>query len=65
MTTFTSYHVATAEGKSEHMTLEAATMRFNHVSGPATLTADIYKNNICDPCCSGYTLVSSETLRKK
>lgn len=65
MTTFTCFHVTSAESKSEHMTLEAATMRFNHVSGPATLTVDIYKNNICDPCCSGYTLVSSETLRKK
>lgn len=34
MATFTAYHVTSAEGMSEHMTLEAATMHFLKVSGP-------------------------------
>lgn len=65
MATFTAYHVTSAEGMSEHMTLEAATMHFLKVNGPAMLTKDVYKNDICNPCCAGYKLVSSEELRKK
>ena len=65
MTTFTAYHVTSADGMSEHMTLEAATMHFLKVSAPAVLTKEIYKNNIYNHYYAGYSLVSSEELRKK
>ena len=61
----TCYHVNYTDGRAEYSTLESAMNRFHEVNAPATLTADVYTNDIRNHCCAGYKLVSSEVILAK